>query len=302
DMDDAETPDERSEEESEEDEGKPKKVQCESMRITYEDPLTSAHRAEEVFLDPRDLWSRGQSLLLVNAAALMALQAKSDKEQSFAISSQSATERARRDYLREQRLLVDELQRLLESDPNMPKTIQGEAQQAIDKAMAVAEQGPDTSQLVFTDSDQRLAVEFYVPHHDIDDEILQHLRQAQVDLGDEVCTRLMVQKVRGFHSDDLRKRESMRATLDELAGSDLASDTGPKDLEGKINLIHSMIIQAQNQGASWTEIGMTIMDAATKKLAQMIEEGSTQNILQETEDVMTDNLRSQYQTLTQNKK
>lgn len=301
-METSSTPSVSSSDESEDD-GKPRKVPCESLRITYEDPLTHVHRAEEVFLDPRDLWSRGQSLLLVNGASLVALQAKSDKEQSFALSSQSATERCRRDYLREQRLLLDELARLLELDLNIPRAMQEEAIEVIEKAMEVAEQGPDESQMVFSEVDQRLAVEYYVPPNDADEEILKNLQKAEVELGDEVCTRLLVQKVRSINAEHLKKREQMREILDELAGSDFASDSGPRDMEGKIKLIHGMIIQAQNQGASWTEIGMTVMDCAAKKWAQLVDEGSTdKNVLQETEDVMTDHLREQYQTMVHKQK
>lgn len=301
-METSSTPSVSSSDESEDD-GKPRKVPCESLRITYEDPLTHVHRAEEVFLDPRDLWSRGQSLLLVNGASLVALQAKSDKEQSFALSSQSATERCRRDYLREQRLLLDELARLLELDLNIPRAMQEEAIEVIEKAMEVAEQGPDESQMVFSEVDQRLAVEYYVPPNDADEEILKNLQKAEVELGDEVCTRLLVQKVRSINAEHLKKREQMREMLDELAGSDFASDSGPRDMEGKIKLIHGMIIQAQNQGASWTEIGMTVMDCAAKKWAQLVDEGSTdKNVLQETEDVMTDHLREQYQTMVHKQK
>jgi len=239
----------------------------------------------------------------VNGGALVALQAKSDKEQSFALSSQSATERCRRDYLREQRLLVDELNTLLELDYNIPKQMQAEALEVIDKAMDVAEQGPDISQMVFSEADQRCAVEYYVPPHDADAEILKNLQEAEVELGDDVCTRLLVQKVRSMNDEHLKKRAEMREMLDDLAGSDFASDSGPRDIEGKIKLIHSMIIQAQNQGASWTEIGMTVMDCAAKKWAQLVEEGTTdKNLVQETEDVMTDHLREQYQTMTHKQK
>ena len=49
---------------------------------------------------------------------------------------------------------------------------------------------------VFTPNEERLAVELYVPRGDEDEEILQHLQRSKVELGDEVCTRLLVQKVR----------------------------------------------------------------------------------------------------------
>eukprot|EP00439_Symbiodinium_sp_Y106_P013104 s3407_g1.t3 len=212
-----------------EDDGTPKKVPCESIRITYEDPLTQAHRAEDVFLDPRDVWSRGQSLLLVNAAAITALQERSDKEQHLALSSQSATERCRRDYLREQRVLVDELQHLLEQNPNMTRAIQLEAVEAIEKAMNVTEQSPDISVLAFAEDETRNALDFYVPRHDIDDEILRVLKKAQIDMGDEVCTRLMLQKVRNINADDLRQRDQLTVALDSLSSSreDPQSDTRP---------------------------------------------------------------------------
>eukprot|EP00913_Durusdinium_trenchii_P018036 g16948.t1 len=263
--------------ESEEEDGKPKKVPCESLRITYEDPLSRVQRAEDGSdgglsgparpLVTRTKLASGEWNCLgfheVRAVVHLSYTKGSslfhrhwNEEQNFALSSQSATERCRRDYLREQRLLVDELQRLLELELNIPKAMQAEAQQFIDQAMDIAENGPDASEMVFTDADSRNAVEFYVPRHDEDDEILEHLTKAQVDLGDEVCTRLLVQKVRSINSEDLRKREQMKQMLEDLAGSDLNSEKGPGDIEGRIKLIHGMIIQAQNQGASWTSLGV----------------------------------------------
>ncbi|CAE7522847.1 unnamed protein product, partial [Symbiodinium sp. CCMP2456] len=110
-------------------------------------------------------------------------------------------------------------------------------------AMSVTEQSPDISVMAFAEDERRNALDFYVPRHDIDDEILRVLKQAQIDMGDEVCTRLMLQKVRNINADDLRQRDQLTVALDSLSSSGLITDSGPKDKESKEKLIHSMIIQ-----------------------------------------------------------
>ncbi|OLP81340.1 hypothetical protein AK812_SmicGene38133 [Symbiodinium microadriaticum] len=188
-----------------EEDGTPKKVPCESIRITYEDTDMRFNRGSQRA-------SRSPSVFAVG-----------DVFESVLLRDSEFPSLGLGDYLREQRVLVDELQQ----NPNMTRAIQLEAVEAIEKAMNVTEQSPDISVMV--------------PRHDIDDEILRVLKQAaaaaaavvaataaaaaaavdtgaagdyinddaggggggndeiddaQIDMGDEVCTRLMLQKVR----------------------------------------------------------------------------------------------------------
>eukprot|EP00930_Biecheleria_cincta_P066878 TRINITY_DN531_c1_g1_i1.p1 TRINITY_DN531_c1_g1~~TRINITY_DN531_c1_g1_i1.p1 ORF type:complete len:983 (-),score=302.74 TRINITY_DN531_c1_g1_i1:23-2947(-) len=272
---------------------------CESIRVSYQDPATKVRKSEDAFLDPRDAWSSGGNLLLVDAAAVSALQKKADKEQSFAISSMFATERCRRDYLREQQYLLGQLRRLLETTPNVPKQMAADAQVAIDKAMEIAESVNADYQV--PEEDLKIATEWYVPKRDTDDELLQYLQEADIDLGDETQRRLLLKKMMNTNKESIRERDRIRAKLEAIEGTG-GAERGPEDAGSKLKLLHGMIIQAQNEGASWTEIAMNVIDAAAQKWRQIKKEdeetGNTSvNILQATEDTMTDNLRERYQEL-----
>lgn len=272
---------------------------CESIRVSYQDPATKTRKSEDAFLDPRDSWSSGGNLLLVDAAAVNALQKKADKEQSFAISSMFATERCRRDYLREQQYLLGQLRRLLETTPNVPKQMAADAQIAIDKAMEIAESVNADYQV--SEEDLRTATEWYVPKRDTDDELLQYLAEADVDLGDETQRRLLLKKMMNTNKETIRERDRIKAKLEAIEGTG-GEEKGPEDAGSKLKLLHGMIIQAQNEGASWTEIAMNVIDAAAQKWRQIKKDdeetgNSSANILQATEDTMTDNLRDRYQEL-----
>lgn len=116
-------------------------------------------------------------------------------------------------------------------ESNLPKAMQAEAQATIEAANG--DQAADVGRMGFTASEERLAVELYVPRGE-DEEILQHLQGAKVELGDEVCTRLLVQKVRSapwqcsfesdgsaeIHADVLKQRVGgLRVGLERALGS-----------------------------------------------------------------------------------
>eukprot|EP00441_Pelagodinium_beii_P040102 CAMPEP_0197628710 /NCGR_PEP_ID=MMETSP1338-20131121/6895_1 /TAXON_ID=43686 ORGANISM="Pelagodinium beii, Strain RCC1491" /NCGR_SAMPLE_ID=MMETSP1338 /ASSEMBLY_ACC=CAM_ASM_000754 /LENGTH=934 /DNA_ID=CAMNT_0043199703 /DNA_START=24 /DNA_END=2828 /DNA_ORIENTATION=+ len=293
--------DDESEYDSDDEDGDARRRLCEAVRIHYKDPVSDVPRSEDVFLDPRDAWSSGNNLLLVNAAQVSALQKNADKEQNFAISSQFATERCRRDYLREQQYNLEQLRNLLKTVPNVPKNMAAEANTAIEKAMEVAEKIEDDMVNV-TPEDLKIATEWYVPKHDTDDELVRYLKQAEFDMGDETSVRLLLKKMRNTHKDTLRERDAMKKKLEAIEGSGSDEGQGPTDAASKLKLIHSMIIQAQNEGASWTEIAMNIIDAAAVKWRQQKKEdeevgGKSPNILQITEDAMSGGLRAQLQAM-----
>ncbi|CAE8591882.1 unnamed protein product, partial [Polarella glacialis] len=190
---------------------------CESIRVSYKDPVEDVQRSEDVFLDPRDAWSKGGSLLLVNATSVAALQMSGDQEQTMAYSSQLAAEQCRRDFLREQQAVLEKLRKLLES-PFMSKSCLAEGKEVLRTAMSVAEETEKNFSQVVSQKDLAEVLDWYVPKAEIDDHLIKYFKNAGLDLSDEATIRLLLKRVRHTHRHSLKSRADMKNYMNGIDG------------------------------------------------------------------------------------
>eukprot|EP00971_Amphidinium_carterae_P044091 867704-Amphidinium_carterae.1 len=85
---------------------------CRPMRIQYWNPWEDEPVNEAAYVDPQDEWDGGSGALLVSINALNALKNRSALQYRYHEETLLSVERCRRDYLREQQYLLDELARL----------------------------------------------------------------------------------------------------------------------------------------------------------------------------------------------
>lgn len=251
-------------------EGESPTVRCESLRISYLDPLskTGERLTEDVFIDPRDSWCDGGDTLLVSAHALQSLQHALDRESKYAKGTTDTVDKCRHDYLRELHYLLEELKRLSDSNPQFAPEIKA----TLEKVGGVQEEGEGFGATLSPEDAECIAASVG-PREAADKELVDQLQDAKLGTDDELTMRLLLKKLRDATQSLMKERDRLRKIL------------GPLDGDSS-KMIEALLAAAEGEGATLCDIVVGVQDAA-----------KTEQGKQDVEDAATDHLRDKHARL-----
>mmetsp|Transcript_58836 Transcript_58836/g.137414 ORF Transcript_58836/g.137414 Transcript_58836/m.137414 type:complete len:953 (+) Transcript_58836:115-2973(+) len=189
---------------------------CRPMRIQYWNPWEDEPVNEAAYVDPQDEWDGGSGALLVSINALNALKNRSALQYRYHEETLLSVERCRRDYLREQQYLLDELARL-EHDADF-QTAQ-EIRRQVDTASIAREIAATNPVRVLGSVEDVHSLACGVgPRSASDKELEEQLHRHGLSTDDELTTRLLLRELREKTRANLMERDRLYKIYAPLEG------------------------------------------------------------------------------------